>query len=130
MNRYFTLSKLGLLVGVLQMMLLDVAIFIVLYVVVLVSCTMLFIGIASTEILSPTCEIDELTALPGHPDASTMYIKCKVCICKRECARVACDVTMKEVIVEGQRSLMDSAALTVTSFSVAGFRRRCSPMPA
>ncbi len=75
------LSKLGVLVGVLQSMLLDVSLWIIMYIVILVSCTMLFVGVATPELLNPTCKVGDLIAPPGHPDAEKMSMKCKVCIC-------------------------------------------------
>ncbi len=68
-------------------MLIDVSIFIVIYFVCLVACTMLFVGIASPEILKPTCGSDDLKVLPDHPDAPMMNMECRVFIyfCEKEC---------------------------------------------
>lgn len=81
------LSELGLLVGVMQAMLVNVAYWIVMYIIILVSCTMLFVGIASPDLLNPTCEVSDLTAPPGHPDAEKIPMYCQVCICERQSAR-------------------------------------------
>ena len=75
--RSFTLSKLGMLVGMFHTMLIDVSIFIVIYFVCLVACTMLFIGIASPDILKPTCMEGDLEPPEGHPDAAKMNIQCR-----------------------------------------------------
>jgi hypothetical protein len=82
--RSFTLSKLGMLVGIFHTMLIDVSIFIIIYFVCLVACTMLFVGIASPDILKPTCGFDDLEVLPHHPDASKIHMECWVCIFARK----------------------------------------------
>jgi hypothetical protein len=79
-----------MLVGIFHSMLIDVSIFIVIYFVCLVACTMLFVGVASPEILRPpTCEVKDLEPIEGHPDAAKIDMQCRVCICARESARNA-----------------------------------------
>ena len=69
--RSFTLSKkLGTLVGIFYTMLMDVSIFIIIYCVCLLSCTILFIGIASPEILQPKCTDGDLDS----PECRPIYI--------------------------------------------------------
>ncbi len=75
--RSFTLSKLGMLVGMFHTMLIDVSIWIIIYFVCLVACTMLFIGIASPDILNPTCMEGDLESPEGHPDAAKMNMQCR-----------------------------------------------------
>jgi hypothetical protein len=75
--RSFTLSKLGKLVGIFHAMFIDVIIFIIIYFVCLVACTMLFVGIASPDTLKPTCMEGVLTAIEGHPDAAMMHMECR-----------------------------------------------------
>ena len=86
MIRCFTLSKLGILVGIFHAMLIDVSMFIVIYFVCLVACTMFFVSIASPEILKPTCGFDDLNALPHHPDAPKINMECRVCLFARKSA--------------------------------------------
>ena len=71
---FFRLSQLGLLVGVFSSMLRDVSIFIVIYFILLVSCTFLFIGIARTELLMKGCKVDEIFEHTPGP------MTCEVCI--------------------------------------------------
>jgi hypothetical protein len=74
------LVKLGLLVGVLSQMILDVSIFIVIYFVILVACTMLFIGVVNPEVLNPQCKV-------GQDFGQVGPIQCQVCTRERERAR-------------------------------------------
>ena len=75
----FRLSQLGLLVGVFTSMLFDVSIFIVIYFILLVSCTFLFIGIAKPDLLTKGCMVDEDFTHSSGP------MTCEVCIgvCKK-----------------------------------------------
>jgi hypothetical protein len=70
----FRLSQLGLLVGVFTSMLLDVSIFIIIYFILLVSCTFLFIGIAKPDLLAKGCMVDEDFTHSSGP------MTCEVCI--------------------------------------------------
>jgi hypothetical protein len=59
--KFFMLTKLGLLVAVFYEMLRDVSIFVIIYTILLVACTMLFIGIAPPEVLNPRCGVGSCT---------------------------------------------------------------------
>ena len=79
----FRLSQLGLLVGVFTSMLFDVSIFIVIYFILLVSCTFLFIGIATPELLNKGCKVNDID--DDFFEHSSGPMTCEVCIgvCKK-----------------------------------------------
>jgi hypothetical protein len=77
--KFFMLTKLGLLVAVFCAMLRDVSIFVIIYTILLVACTMLFIGIAPPEVLNPSCGVGSCTCDDdlgegGHMECKPSYI--------------------------------------------------------
>ena len=79
--RSFMLSRLGVIVAVFNSMLNDVAVFMVIYCIMVGSCTMLFLGIAPRELLSPTCD-------GSDEDVSFLQCQVRVCVCVCVCVSV------------------------------------------
>jgi hypothetical protein len=73
--KFFMLTKLGLLVAVFYAMLRDVSIFVIIYTILLVACTMLFIGIAPPEVLNPRCGVGSCTCDDDLGDGGHMQCK-------------------------------------------------------
>jgi hypothetical protein len=100
---FFRLSQLGLLVGVFSSMLLDVSVFIVIYFILLVSCTFLFIGIATPELLNKGCKVNEDFEHSSGP------MTCEVCI--SVCARARIHLSFRTVLAHS--TMFTHRALTV-----------------
>ena len=101
------LVKLGLLVGVLSQMILDVSIFIVIYFILLVSCTFLFIGIATPELLNKGCKVNDID--DDFFEHSSGPMTCEVCI--SVCARARIHLSFRMVLAHS--TMFTHRALTV-----------------